>query len=245
MFTFGSLFAGIGGIDLGLERAGMICLWQVEKDPFCRQVLRKHWPEIQRYGDIKAVDFNRVEPVKVLAGGFPCQPVSQSGKRKGENDPRWLWPEFYRAICQIRPPIILVENVPGLLYRGFDSVLGDLAESGYDAQWTSLSAASIGAPHIRSRLFLLAYPSGLGLARNAMHRALRSTAQLTSQSSLLYGWPPGPRALSHIPRMVDGVPTPVDRIRALGNAVVPQVAEWIGRSIIRMFAGVDLSAGSM
>jgi len=157
--TFGSLFAGIGGIDLGLERAGWACRWQVEIDPFCNRVLAKHWPDVPRYGDIRAIDWSGVERVDLLAGGFPCQPVSVAGKQLAQADERWLWPEFARAIRELRPRLVLVENVPGLLgaHGGFGDVLGDLAALGYDAEWDCIPAAAVGAPHLRYRVYVVAY----------------------------------------------------------------------------------------
>jgi DNA (cytosine-5)-methyltransferase 1 len=161
--TFGSLFAGIGGIDLGLERAGWRGRWQVEWDPFCQRVLAKHWPDIPRYGDIATVDWSGVERVDLLAGGFPCQPVSGAGKRKAQSDERWLWPEFLRAIRALRPSLILVENVTNLLAinggSAFGEVVGDLAASGYDAEWDCIPAAAVGAPHDRDRIWIVAYPN--------------------------------------------------------------------------------------
>lgn len=157
-FTYGSLFSGIGGIDLGLDRAGMRCLFQVEIDGFCRAVLRHHWPGVLRLGDIRDVKPGDLPAVDVLAGGFPCQPVSLAGKRLGTDDHRWLWPEFLRVVRFLRPRYVLIENVPGLRVRGLRDVLGDLAQSGYDAEWQSLSAQAFGAPHIRERVFILAYP---------------------------------------------------------------------------------------
>src|SRR6266850_6229536 len=126
-WTFGSLFAGIGGFDLGLERAGWICRWQVELDPFCQRVLAKHWPDVRRYGDVRAFPEPDTERVDLICGGFPCQPVSVAGKRRAQADERWLWPEFARVVRALRPHLVLVENVPGLLQRGIGDVLGDLA----------------------------------------------------------------------------------------------------------------------
>jgi DNA (cytosine-5)-methyltransferase 1 len=166
MLMVGSLFAGIGGIDLGLERAGMQVKWQVENNPYCIRVLEKHWPSIKRYGDIKQVDWSQVEPVDLICGGFPCQPVSVAGARKGDKDERWLWPEFLRAIREVRPKYALVENVPGLLStddgRLARGVFGDLAEIGYDAEWNIVSAADVGAPHRRQRIFIVAYTKSDG-----------------------------------------------------------------------------------
>ena len=152
--TVGSLFSGIGGLDLGLERAGMEVRWQVENDPWCRSILERHWPGVPRYGDIKEVE--DLEYVDVVCGGFPCQPVSVAGKRLGQADERWLWPEFARILRLVRPRYALIENVPGLLVRGFSDVLGDLAALGFDAEWGVLSAADMGAPHLRKRVFIIA-----------------------------------------------------------------------------------------
>ncbi len=158
MPTFGSLFAGIGGFDLGLERAGWTCRWQVELAPFCRRVLAKHWPTVARSGDIRSFPLADTERVDLICGGFPCQPVSVAGQRRRQADERWLWPEFGRVICALRPRLVLVENVPGLLHGGVGDVLGDLAASGYDAEWDCLPASALGAPHQRDRVWLVAYP---------------------------------------------------------------------------------------
>lgn len=163
--TVGSLFAGIGGLDLGLERAGMKCRWQVEKDEYCIRVLAKHWPGVKRYGDITQVNGAELEPVDLICGGFPCQPVSVAGRRKRQLDERWLWPEFARIVRILRPRWILIKNVPGLLAgdwdelanpaddplwkSGMSDVLGELAASGYDAEWDCIPAAALGAAPIR------------------------------------------------------------------------------------------------
>lgn len=158
--TFGSVFTGVGGIDLGLERAGWKCRWQVENNTYCLRILERHWPDIKRYGNIKRVNPAELEPVDLIAGGFPCQPTSCAGKRLGDKDPRWLWPEMARIIRGVRPRYVLVENPPGLYTKGFGQVLGDLAACGYTAEWDCLSADAFGAPHLRYRIFLVAYPQG-------------------------------------------------------------------------------------
>ncbi len=111
---FGSLFAGIGGMDLGLERAGMTCEWQVETDPFCNRVLEKHWPNVRRYGDVRAIGKHNLVPVSLICGGPPCQPHSVAGKRRGAADDRDLWPEFLRVVTELKPTWTLFENVPGI-----------------------------------------------------------------------------------------------------------------------------------
>ena len=147
--TFGSLFSGCGGMDLGLERAGMTCAWQVEIDPFARKVLAKHWPNIPKHDDVKT--FPPSDPkdwhVDLICGGFPCEDLSFAGKGKGLKGSRsGLWFEFARIVREIRPPFALLENVSALLVRGLDAVLGSLAAMGYDAEWGCVPAAFVGAP---------------------------------------------------------------------------------------------------
>ena len=149
---FGSLFAGIGGFDLGLERAGMECAWQVEIDPYCQKVLAKHWPDVPRYEDVREVGKHNLEEVDLICGGFPCQPVSQAGKQKGKDDKRWLWPEYRRIVSELRPNYVFVENVRNLLRLHGTEVLGDLTTLGYDAEWEVIPARAVGAPHKRDRL---------------------------------------------------------------------------------------------
>jgi DNA (cytosine-5)-methyltransferase 1 len=238
---FGSLFSGIGGLDLGLERAGMECVWQVENDPYAVRVLEKHWPDVERYGDITEVDFGSVERVDLMAGGFPCQDLSYAGKGLGLSGPRsGLWSEYVRAIRVVGPRYVLVENVPGLLGRGMGAVLGDLAALGFDAEWTVLQAAEVGAPHFRERVFVLAHPAG----RDGLSRGLLESGGVGQSSLAIRGLPGLPVAerkqaarewLEREPgvdRMVKRLPGGVDRLRGLGNAVVPQVAQYLGELIL-------------
>ncbi len=157
--TIGSLFSGIGGLELGLECAGLgPTLFQVERDEFCRGVLAKHWPSAMRFDDVLAVGAHNLPRVDVLCGGFPCQDISVAGRRVGIHGERsGLWFEYVRIIRELRPRYVVVENVAALLVRGLDVVLGELAESGYDAEWDCIPASAVGAPHRRDRLFLLAY----------------------------------------------------------------------------------------
>lgn len=161
--TFGSLFAGIGGMDLGLERAGMTCRWQVEIDPYARRVLERHWPDVRRHDDVRTFppDDGGDWRVDLICGGFPCQDVSLAGKRAGLDGERsGLWFEYERVLRVLRPRFVLVENTPGLLSAGFGRVLGGLASLGFDAEWSIVSACSLGAPHMRERLFIVAYAHG-------------------------------------------------------------------------------------
>lgn len=147
-----------------MDRAGFKCLFQVEIDPKCRAVLSHHWPDVPKWGDIRSVSSDCLPGVDVLIGGFPCQPASVAGKRKGTGDDRWLWPEFARLIADLRPRYVLVENVPGLLSvndgQAFGEVLGYLDCLGYDTERTVIPASFFGAPHKRSRLYLVAYAEG-------------------------------------------------------------------------------------
>lgn len=171
------LCEGIGALALGLERAGMTVVGQVEIDRYCQRVLAKHWPEVPRHDDVRTaahwwLDGTPRPAVDVISAGFPCQPASQAGRRRGSDDERWLWPDVWTVIDAIRPPYVLLENVPGLLTlrpprgRGVDqrpvepvglgAVLRDLAQGGYDAQWDCVPAAAVGAPHRRDRVWIVA-----------------------------------------------------------------------------------------
>jgi len=233
MITVGSLFSGIGGIDLGLERAGMTVKWQSEIDPYACKVLQKHWPDIPNLGDIKQIDWSTVEPVDVIAGGYPCQPFSTAGKRQGKNDPRHLWPYFRDAISAIRPRFAILENVRGHLSMGFDRVLADLTEIGYDAEWQIVSAASVGAPHRRERIICVAYPNGerwQGCFRTQERKTPLSRLDLQGKDCR---WGDHWVIEPNVGRVANGVPARVDRLKGLGNAVVPQVAEYVGRLIMQ------------
>ena len=132
--------------------------WQVETDEYANRVLEKHWPDVARYGDVREVGSHNLKAVDLICGGFPCSDISNAGKQAGiEGSRSGLWAEFNRIICELRPQYVLVENVAALLVRGMGRVLGDLAESGYDARWKIISAAEVGAPHKRDRLWILAH----------------------------------------------------------------------------------------
>ena len=224
----GSLFSGIGGLDLGLERAGMTVVWQSEIDPYACRVLAKHWPDVPNLGDVTKLDWKDVPRVDVLAGGFPCQDVSDAGRRAGiDGELSGLWAHFADAVRHLRPRYVVVENVTGLLARGMGRVVGDLAASGYDAEWDCIPAAAVGAPHLRARWFLLAYPCGeRGEADDAVQAGW-------PEPELCAWWDTEP----DVDRVAHGVPRRlVGRLhranRLLGNAVVPQVAEYIGRRLM-------------
>lgn len=163
--TVGSLFSGVGGLDLGFERAGFEIRWMCEQNTFCQKVLRKHWPGVPIYDDVRTLSAERIEPVDCIIGGFPCQNISVAGKGEGlDGEQSRLWWEMFGAISLLRPFYAVLENVPALTGRGLDAVLGALSEIGYDAEWTIVSAAAVGAPHIRERIFVVAYTQYGGLA---------------------------------------------------------------------------------
>jgi len=248
MLTFGSLFAGIGGIDCGLEAAGMRCAWQVELDPFCQSVLRDRWPGVPKHGDVKTFRPDATHRVDVIAGGFPCQPFSSSGRRRGTSDPRWLWPEYARIVATLRPRYVLVENVPDLLHLAFDSVLRSLAAIGYDAEWDCLAASQFGASHRRKRLFVVAYPAGTRkrLLRNiiqhhceqpwgamgAMGSQWRGANDLLELTNAPFvGGDRWPQPLIHC--LDDGIPTQWGAwLKGLGNSVYVPLITAIGKAIV-------------
>ena len=302
--TVGSLFSGIGGLDLGLERAGMEVIWQSEIDPYGCRVLKKHWPEVVNHGNIKEIKWGDVVRPDIICGGYPCQPFSTAGKRNGTDDPRHLWPWVREAISELRPKYAILENVRGHVSLGLNVVLGEMASIGYDAEWQIVSAASVGAPHRRDRVIIVAYPNGRrqqecqsqseqtpgvscgceqctntigeladstgigcllrqsqvftanrwlnalsligsgsadvanpsqqhgnGESDNTRHSKRPETVSQSRDSGRAQrasNWQTEP----DVGRVAHGVPSRVDRLRGLGNAVVPQVAELIGRMVI-------------
>lgn len=265
MLTVLDLFSGIGGFSLGLERTGGFkTVAFCEIDPFCRKVLAKHWPNVPIHEDIITLRGKDVRPVDVIAGGFPCQDVSVAGRRKGLSGSRsGLWNEFFRMVGILRPGYVLVENTPGLLSLGMDQILGDLASIRYDAEWHCIPASSVGADHIRDRVWIIAYTHD-GMSEherrpNEPSAEMAKTAPNTMCEGLPNWFDPGTdyenagaisarlglalNASSTFPREyrqhkpvvgrgVPRIPQRVDRIRALGNAVVPQVVEVIGNAIL-------------
>lgn len=249
--TMGSLFAGIGGFDLGFERAGFEIAWQVEIDPYCRKVLERHFPYAQRFSDVRECGAHNLKPVDVLCGGFPCQDISNAGKRGGiEGERSGLWSEYARIIGELRPRFVVVENVAALLGRGMGRVLGDLAEIGYDADWEIVSAADVGAPHLRERVWILAYPMQRNGSSEMGHAIEPGLEGFAGNGESRSGWTQANRSISaprvlgrepfegrwdvepNVGRVAHGVPARVDRLKALGNAVVPQIPELIARRIL-------------
>ena len=152
------LFSGIGGFSLGLKRAGMETIGFCEIDPFCRKVLTKHWPDVPIHTDIRGLEGKDYKGrAEIICGGFPCQPFSQAGKRRGTEDDRHLWPEMLRVISEVRPTWVIGENVIGFAKLGLDQALTDLENEGYATRTFNIPACAVGAPHIRQRLWIVAH----------------------------------------------------------------------------------------
>jgi DNA (cytosine-5)-methyltransferase 1 len=278
----GDLFSGIGGFSLAAEWMGWRTAWFSEIDPFASRVLAHHWPDVPNLGDITKVDWSTVPRVDVVTGGFPCQPHSLAGQRKGSHDERDLFDEIIRCIGVVRPRFVVLENVPGLFTsesgRFFGRVLGAVAACGYDAEWQVISAADVGAPHLRERVWIVAYaegvtereqnhqtgaepfgrntrvesagrrggfnvrPTSAALAHSNVQRleghnerprpALTSETRFTNSWTSTFGngrdwWATEP----NVGRVADGIPGRMDRLRCLGNSIVPQVAVEIFRRV--------------
>ena len=255
--------------------------WQVEIDPWARQVLAKHWPNVERHDDIKTWPKPDTERVDVICGGFPCQDISTAGKGAGLAGARsGLFYEAMRVVRDLEPRYVLLENVAALLVRGMDAVLGELAQVGFDAVWHCVTASSVGAPHRRDRVFIIGYrpealadtkggllsgingrpESGIRFAecRQAVadtddtgvgastsktfphreetdeRRQKQPQFESSGSSADFRGfWAAEPA----VGRVAHGVPRRVDRLRGLGNAVVPQVAQSVGEMLLDIHRG--------
>lgn len=236
--TFGSLFAGVGGFDIGLEAAGMQCKWQIEIDPFAVAVLEKNWPHVERWRDIKDFNPSKKVAVDVICGGFPCQDISVAGNGDGLDGKRsGLWSEYFRIVSKLRPKYIIVENVAALLRRGVDRVLGDLASIGYGAEWQTVLASDFGLPHRRERIFIVAYPDkvvrskrkGMGVVTNGEASVFRSSGRERETVRV--------QAPDRFVGVDDGLSRESYSHRAcgVGNAVIPAAAEWVGRQVVEHY----------
>jgi DNA (cytosine-5)-methyltransferase 1 len=252
--TVGSLFAGLDGFGLGFERAGFKVVWQVEIDPYCRKVLERHFPNAERFEDVREVGPHNLRYADVICAGFPCQDLSYAGLGAGITGERsGLWVEVPRIVRALRPRFLVLENVAALLSRGMGRVLGDLAEIGYDAEWECIPAASVGAPHIRERIWILAYPrqepgefkgghyGSSGCDYLFPERGVRDPEEWSEDRELVAMVPGIHKRVaedwwfrqSRVARSVNGIPRELVDARngALGNAVVPQIPELIARRI--------------
>ena len=287
MLTTLDLFAGIGGFALGLEATGFFrttCF--IENEPYCQAVLKHHWPDVPVLGDIRDVrreDLPDPSP-DLVCGGFPCQPFSQAGKQRAQDDPRHLWPEMFRLIRECRPTWVVGENVTGLVRLGLDEVLTDLESEGYATRTFNIPACAVGAPHLRQRLWVISHADsesepdksldgserdgqlGFGFMADTKRkgkgrrrlprpgkdksengqgpsdkfRGCREAVADTS-SRRQCGWDVEPE----VGRVVDGLPNRIPQLRALGNAIVPQIAQEIGQAIKELTAGGEACAEIM
>ena len=180
----GSLFTGYGGLDIAV---GGELAWYAEIEPAACQVLAHHYPNVPNLGNITKIDWSQVEPVDVITGGYPCQPFSHAGNRKGKNDVRHLWPNVLDAIRAIRPRYAILENVSGHLTLGFADVLADLAEIGWSCEWGTYRASDVGAPHRRERLFIIAHANSGRRYQDVIQSSHFSTAHGEGESSVIDG----------------------------------------------------------
>ena len=267
MITIGSLFSGIGGFELGLERAipNSSTIWQVEKDKYCQSILKKHWPKAKLYNDVTTIQAKELEPPTIVCGGFPCQDLSNAGKMEGIHGKKsGLWWEMHRIIGNLRrkPRVVVLENVANILHLGGLDVLGSLAEIGYDSEWTIIRASDFGANHRRARWFSICYLSDANsqskpsrpifpktLERDASHPTIQNMEKqsintISMESKRRFkcrdSQKNGPYPKNHWAKgttdppfcsVDDGISKRVARLKALGNAIVPQCSQWIGEQI--------------
>ena len=235
------LFSGIGGFSLAaswvwgddLEIAGFC-----EIDKYAQKVLKKNFPGVPIFEDIQELDGKRFTDIDLITGGFPCQDISIAGKGEGiEGSRSGLWSEMHRIISEIRPRYALIENVPMLIHRGLERVLCDLAQIGYDAEWQIVGADDVGAWHRRKRIWIVAYPDGNRLYKDKIqdgfnNKSIEGVEDWTNYTSLYFeAFGNRYKSIPNHLRMVNGFPNELDkinqRIKGLGNAIVPQVAALI------------------
>jgi DNA (cytosine-5)-methyltransferase 1 len=250
------LFSGIGGFSLGLERAGSFrTVAFCEREPFCQAVLKKHWPEVPIYDDVKTIPTNRLGRIDLICGGFPCQPWSVAGQQRGAEDDRDLWPVMASLIKKLQPKWVIGENVRGFINEplGLKRSLSDLEGLGYQAVPFIIPACAVNAKHRRDRVWIIARAVGYSKGefgdvfedersvknpkKVGREKAIKPRGASSSRDKRFarrierpdgQNWLPEP----NVGRVAHGVPRRVDRLKALGNAVVPQVVEQIGRAIL-------------
>ena len=304
MLSHLDLFSGIGGFSLGLESAGVaktVAFCDYEK--WCQKVLKKHWPHVPIYGDVKELTHERlkadgIDTVDIITGGYPCQPFSVAGRKKGEEDPRHVWPEYFRLIKELKPTWVIGENVSGHIKLGLDTVLENLESEGYTARTFSISAASIGANHKRERIWIVGNSTSNGRNKSKSNKTFESvigqskeggmlkperasdvensrrssgreqssgdkesfglwsfeTSEWSTDTNQITGSSERAKTMADtncergqetlgwwdvepdVGRVAHGVPQRVDRLKGLGNAIVPQIAMRIGQTIMAVQA---------
>lgn len=258
-----SLFSGIGGFDLAAEWAGMQTVAFCECDKFCQKVLAKHWPNVRIYDDVKTINTSELPKIDVLCGGYPCQPFSTAGNRRGEADKRHMWPHMLRVVRELKPSWVVGENVKGHITIGLDTVCNDLEREGYTVRAVCIPACAIGTVHRRERVFVLANTAGYGRdegttsssnvpaddARRAekskedcqYERCCGLRIKLDWQGREVGGWgvkPPDIRVDARLPNRVD-------RNKAVGNSVSPQQAYPIFKAIMDIEKLLVIRRGSV
>ena len=281
------LFSGIGGFSLGLEATGgfeTVAFCDIDK--YSKKVLKKQWPNVKQYEDIKELNYERlkadgIDSIDIITGGYPCQPFSIAGRQKGEQDPRHLWPEYFRLVKELRPTWVIGENVSGHIKLGLDTVIEDLESEDYAVRPFSISASSIGANHQRERIWILAHSrrsqwpraelrgenenetrqenanqferssstSEVDVANTndeRLQRQWQSRNQFTprfnpsresseeGQGTVGQGWW---ESEPNMGRVAHGIPKRVDRLKSLGNSLVPQIPYYIGKTILEVMNG--------
>lgn len=245
MLTMLDLFSGIGGFSLAASWTGGIeTVAFCEIEPFCQKVLKKHWPDVPIHDDIRTLRGEDVGTVDIVCGGFPCQPFSTAGKSytKGRNDERYLWPEMFRVISEVRPTWVVGENVINFARLELDNALADMEDAGYETATFNISAYGIGAKHPRERIWIIcnarSKPSNKtskpALPLKPSGEAWRNNRTVHRQALSRVNWQESP---SRVLRVADGIPSDVDRRRAIGNAIVPQVVYPIFQAIVEIEEG--------
>jgi DNA (cytosine-5)-methyltransferase 1 len=234
------LFSGIGGFAIAAKRAGFQTIGFSEIEQYACKILKKHWPDVQNYGDIRNV---RNVRAYLVTGGFPCQPFSYSGKRRGKEDDRHLWPEMLRVISESRPRWVLGENVPGIINLELDNLLSDLEAINYSAWPIVIPACALDARHRRDRVWIVAHDmrciSSSEQKRECAMLGRTQNALADGEAQFMAG-PPAKQGVrwpseSILDRVAHGLPNLPHRMKALGNSIVPQVAE----TLMRMMASME------
>lgn len=223
----GSLFSGIGGFDLAAQWAGLENKFAVEINPFSRKILEKNFPGVPLHEDVRQVGKHNLEKVDILSGGFPCQPFSTAGKRRGKEDERFLWPEMLRIINELQPTWIVGENVAGIVGMALDSIHVDLESIGYEVQTLIIPACAVGAVHKRDRTWIIAYSFGKRFKSCTKDKEVdyKINEETPTLSKVLFtATGDGIQSNSGSIREGDGLSSWVDRVKAMGNAIVPQIA---------------------